>query len=374
MAGIVLSTSTYASDDCYVGFKIKNGVFKQELRNSTANKLGLKSWMGDQFNPELLTFQASPEYDRRGNYEKCEIKNLEYAGENFSGLGTALKKGAVGTGLFAAGVGTLALTVASLYFQEEGRSNQLQSQEKSLDGMSFGNQDKMTTVVYIDSYGHLYPGYTVYIHDRRHYRTTHVHYHYHYMSAYEYHRLRTMEAGAILATMLIVEAFEVPRNMRSTNFQGPAEKNIAEADCSVEAIKEQLMFDSYLYCGEFKSSAVSGFQKKNTVATETLREFLIALKRGKLNKAEKYLMTGRSQDLPSLRAELASVGTHEIVLGETLDGMSPLENVQRLKATIGSKEVELVCDQEWSYQREDLYRVGNDFIPLNRYNSCLISL
>ena len=371
LIGILLSTSLYAADDCYVGFKIKNGVFKQKLRNSTEKRLGLENWKGDQFRPELLTFEAAPEYSRRGHYEKCEIKNLKYAGERFSGLGTALKKGAVGTALFTAGIGTLALTIASLYFQEESRQNNLMSVEK--DNFEKSTQ-KATTIVYVNTYDHLYPGYTVYVHDRRHYRTTHVHYHFHYMSAYEYHRLRTMQLGAIAATLLIAEAFRVPKNMKSTNLKGPAEKMIGEADCNEQAIKEKLMFDSYLFCGDFKSSAVSSFYNKNVVALETLREFLIALKRGKFKKAEKMLIDSRLHNLAEVRADLGTVTTGQVSVGEALDGKSPLESVQRRKANIGSREVELVCDQTWAYDKKDLERVGNDFIPLNRYDSCKIRL
>ena len=104
----------FAGSKCHVGFRLKRAEFHQSLKKRTARKLNLKSYDFDRFDPNLLTFEAKPDYDRKGRYKKCDLKKVRYAGERFSRAGTAFKKTAVGSGLFVAGLGTFALTVAIL--------------------------------------------------------------------------------------------------------------------------------------------------------------------------------------------------------------------------------------------------------------------
>jgi hypothetical protein len=183
----------------------------------------------------------------------------------------------------------------------------------------------------------------------------------------------------IAGTLLIVEAFEVPRQMRSTNFHGPAEKLIAENDCDVATIKEKLLFDQYLYCGDFRKDAAQKFHAKENTVRETLGDAMANLKRGKFSALRKSLTReanarfGSDSALEQLRQTYImnnAQGFHDIV---AVDGKSPTERVQKVSARVGNLPVELLCTQQWSYQNSDLFNVGADFIPLNRYETCSIN-
>ena len=363
----MLYSSTILANDCHVGFKIKNGVFTQELKKSTQKEMGLKDYSSDQFDVSKLTFTTDRVYDRQGHYEKCDLKNLRYSDERFLGVGTAIKKGLVGAGLFTAGVATLYLTLLSLYYDNQGPRT---SSNKSMEDNK--------SVIIITTYDHLDPYYYGPIVTRRGYRVSNPYYHYYYMSAYEYHHMRAVEAGLITGTLLIAEAFQVPRNMRSTNFQGPAEDNISETDCTVDTIKEKLVFDQYLYCGDFDRNVANKFSQKESKVRELVHDVTVDLKKGKFEKVRKNLTlngrvnSGTDAQLAAFRDRLVQDQTEGIHDVKELDGRSPLVKKQRLEVFVGNQRLEVVCEQDWAYQRSDLYGVGADFIPLNSYSDCAV--
>ncbi|MBI2519727.1 MAG: hypothetical protein HYV97_04900 [Bdellovibrio sp.] len=362
----MLYSGTVLASDCHVGFKMKNGIFTQELKNSTQKELGLKDFAHDQFDMNKLTFSTNRVYDNQGRYQKCDLQKIRYADERFLRIGTAVKKGLVGAGLFTAGVATIYLTLLSLYYDNQPHS----TSAKSLDNEK--------AVIVISTYDHLDPYYYGPIVTRRGYRVSNPYYHHYYMSAYEYHRMRAIEAGLITGTLLIAEAFEVPRNMRSTNFQGPAENNISEEECTVETIKEKLVFDQYLYCGDFDRNAANKFAGKESKIREFVRDVVVDLKKGKFEKVRKNLTlngqvnSGSDAQLSAFLDRLIQDQSEGIRDIKALDGRSPIEKKQRVEVFVGNQRLEVVCEQDWAYQRNDLYAVGADFIPLNSYSKCAV--
>jgi len=364
---LLSSSIAAAATDCRVGFKIKNGVFSQKLRNRTERNLGLQDFKGDQFNIDQLHFNVEPKYDSKGNYKKCEIKHLNYAGESFSGLGTALKKAAVGTGLFVAGIGTIALTIAAILAENQESKEMIDSNDKH-----YGHHTVIVT------YDHIDPLYYPYFSSRYDYRVHYPYYEYNYHYAHQYYELQAAELGLFAGTMLIIEAFKAPKRMRSTNFQTPAENFIAETNCNVEKIKSELIFDQYLYCGNFKSNPQNSFYQKNSKVEALLKKALMEIKKGSYSKVQK-LLSGEAlaqltnEKFNDLRSQLITAPSSSIEVNDAVSGRTPFDRQQKLNAQMAEIPVQVSCQQEWNYDKTELLRLQNDFIPLNQFGKCTIS-
>lgn len=374
---LVLSQAALA-ETCHIGFKLGQGTYTQSLKKRTVKRLGLKNYQADQFDPAKLTFRAVPKFDKRGRYKKCDIQKLRYAGERFSAFGTVFKKVAAGTGLFTLGLGTFWLTILALYADAEGDSKErkmspmTEDQYKSL-------REKARSRRVVTTY-HLHPSHVVYVERRRVYRTVSPYYNYHFMTYEDYVRVRTLEAGIYLSAFLIASAFSVPEGMDNTNQLSYAEKTISQDDCNVEAIKEKLVFDQYLYCGDFSSRAYDRFYENEEKVKTVVSKSLAALAEGNKKKffrtvnEETKARYSNNTAFQALREQMSGARAYNLEKGEIFKGSIPGEKklVQDLK--IGEIRLLVECDQKWAYDKQELKILKNEFVPVNQLKSCKLAL